>query len=38
MPGCYISKRGYQLECDKPLRRGEGLAGSQWHFFLLCAF
>ena len=21
MPECYVTKRGYQLECDKPLHR-----------------
>ena len=25
MPECYVSKRGYQLECDKPLHRGGGI-------------
>ena len=22
MPECYVTKRGYELECDKPLHRG----------------
>ena len=25
MPECYVPKRGYQLECDKPLQRGGGV-------------
>ena len=25
MPECYVTKRGYQLECDKPLHRGMGV-------------
>ena len=29
---CCMTERRYQLECDKPLRRGKGL---EWKFFLL---
>ena len=27
LPERYVAKRGYQIECDKPLHRG---AGSEW--------
>ena len=31
----YVIKRGYQLECDKPLRRGRG-GGQNGSFSLTC--
>ena len=35
MTECYVTKRGYQLECDKPLHRGWG---STWKFFCYVFF
>ena len=32
MPECHVIKRGYQLECDKPLHRGG------WSIFSLSYF
>ena len=32
VPECYVTKTGYQLECDKPLHRGG--EGENGKFFL----
>ena len=36
MPECYVTKKGYQVECNKPLHRGWGSQnGSFFRFILL---
>ena len=35
MPDCYVTKRGYQPQCDKPLHRAAGL---KQQIFPICTF
>ena len=38
MSECYVTKRGYQFKCDKPLHMGILVGGDNMTIFLLRTF